>query len=107
MMHRDVRLAAGTYRVSLHDALRSAAPASATVTQPVQSLSASAVASPVNCFGGSTGAIDLTVVGGTAPYTYVWGPGGATTAEWSGLAAGTYSVQVTDANGCTAPASAT
>lgn len=49
--------------------------------------------------GASNGSIAITVTGGTAPYTYAWS-NGATTTEVNNLAAGTYSVEVTDANGC-------
>ena len=60
----------------------------------------------IECFGAGDGTIDLTVAGGTAPYTYVWsGPNGFTagTQDISGLEAGAYSVTVTYAGGCSVP----
>ena len=50
------------------------------------------------CNGGNTGAINLTVAGGTLPYTYSWS-NGAIIEDLSALTAGTYNVNVTDANG--------
>ena len=70
------------------------------ITQPVAALSSSVSSSvAVSCFGGNNGAINLAVSGGTAPYTYDWSTG-ATTQNISGLASGSYTVTVTDANGC-------
>lgn len=60
----------------------------------------------VSCFGGKDGAIDLTVTGGTAPYTYTWSTG-ATAQDISGLAAGYYAVVVRDDAGGSARAEIT
>ena len=53
----------------------------------------------VSCNGATNGTATVIVSGGTTPYTYVWN-NGQTTATATNLAAGTYEVTVTDANGC-------
>ncbi len=76
----------------------------------VQSPGAVTIGTPVitmpNCPDQATGFIELDPVGGTAPYTYVWStdPNGAGTTNpiFGPVAAGTYSVTVTDANNCDA-----
>lgn len=57
----------------------------------------------VSCAGQTNGSVTISVTSGTLPFTYVWSTSPPqTTATASGLAAGTYSVTVTDANNCTA-----
>ncbi len=92
-------LAAGTYTVTVTDASLCTTTASTTITQPATSLSVSGIETHATCNGSSNGAIDLTVSGGVGPYTVLWNTG-ATTEDITALAAGSYSVQVTDANGC-------
>lgn len=78
-----------------------------TISQPAQALSASiSSAQNISCYDVPNGSINLSVSGGTTAYSYLWS-NGATTQNISGLQAGTYSVTVTDANGCTASANAT
>ena len=93
-------LVAGTYSVTITDANNCTRTISnIVVTQPT-AISGTTVVTNVACFGGNTGAINLTPTGGTGPYTFNWG-GGITTEDRTNLVAGTYSVTITDANGCT------
>ena len=64
-----------------------------------------AVGNP-SCADRADGTLSATLSGGAAPFTYAWSTG-ATTADVSNLAAGTYTLTVTDAEGCTQAASAT
>ena len=97
-------LAAGTYNFTITDATLCTASFSVLITTPAQ-LNATTTVTNVLCNGG-TGSIDLSVAGGTAPYTYNWG-GGVTTEDRANVPAGTYNVTVTDNKGCTKSASAT
>jgi hypothetical protein len=99
-------LTAGTYTVIITDVNGCTATVNATVTQPATAVSGTTVVNNISCFGGSNGAINLTPAGGTAPYTFNWG-GGITTEDRTGLTAGTYTVIITDVNGCTAAVTAT
>src|SRR5439155_4901439 len=99
-------LVAGNYSVTVTDAKGCTATQSVTIAQPAAALAVSDTHVDVNCFGGSTGSIDLTVTGGTAPYSYLWSTE-AISQDLSALVAGNYSVTVTDAKGCTATQSVT
>jgi len=75
-----------------------------TVNEPA-ALLASATTVDASC-GQSDGSASVSASGGTTPYGYSWSTG-QTTASVSNLSQGTYTVTVTDANGCTDSSSAT
>jgi len=91
-------LAPGTYSVNVTDSRGCSVNQTFTITQPI-TLNLAYTFTDVDCFGNSTGAIDITVTGGTAPYAYSWDTG-SITEDLSGLNAGNYNVTVTDTNGC-------
>ena len=91
-------LSAGTYVVSITDTENCTATATASVTQP-DVLAANASATAVTSSGGMDGTASAAPSGGTMPYGYNWSSGG-TTATITGLAPGSYTVTVQDANAC-------
>ncbi|MFN8396139.1 MAG: HYR domain-containing protein [Bacteroidia bacterium] len=70
------------------------------------SLLISTSSTPTSCPGASDGCVSATAGAGTAPHTYAWSSGG-TGQTVCGLSAGTYTVTVTDAAGCTGTGTAT
>ena len=95
-----VNLRAGIYAaVQVTDANGCTRTETVTIVEPAALQSASNAAA-VRCNGGSDGSVSVSVQGGTSPYTYQWSTG-ASSSSVDQLAAGNYSVTVTDDNGCT------
>ncbi|MBI3510018.1 MAG: gliding motility-associated C-terminal domain-containing protein [Bacteroidetes bacterium] len=96
---------AGNYSVVVTDANGCTANANVTIIEPTAlALTTSQV--DETCFGGSTGSATVTATGATPTYGYLWSNASAA-ATTSNLTAGLYTVNVTDANGCTASATVT
>jgi gliding motility-associated-like protein len=95
-----VNLSQGTYTVVVNDLNLCSQSLSFSISQPT-ALSAVASSSAVSCKNGTNGAVQVSANGGTSPFNYTWLPGGATTSSVSNITAGTYSVQISDAQACT------
>jgi gliding motility-associated-like protein len=92
-------LAAGTYIVSVTDVDGCIGSASVTITAPA-AISITETIIDSDC-ATNNGQISIVASGGSGPYTYAWQPNSSSSSAVNGLAAGTYSVTVTDALGCT------
>lgn len=92
-------LAAGTYSVTASDPTGCSASATYNVTGPAGLTTTTPVITDAVCYQSPTGSIDVNPVGGTPPYTFAWSDG-QTGKTATSLTAGTYTVTITDANGC-------
>ncbi|MBP7389542.1 MAG: SprB repeat-containing protein, partial [Chitinophagales bacterium] len=102
-----VTVAAGTYTVTATDANGCSATASYTVGQAPAFTFGTPVITDATC-AGSNGSIVVTISGAaTNPIVYAWSNGLPDNDTVTGLAAGTYTLTGTDANGCSATASYT
>lgn len=97
-------LAAGNYTVTATDANGCSASLTVLIAGPSSALQASIQGTTPTTCGGANGTATVEASGGTTPYTYAWSPAGGTQALVSGLAEGSYTVTVTDDNGCTTEA---
>ncbi|GAB4489263.1 MAG: hypothetical protein OHK0019_06600 [Saprospiraceae bacterium] len=92
-------LSAGTYLVTITDGENCTASTSVSISQPAP-LAANASATAQTANGVNDGTATANPNGGVANYTYAWS-NNETTQTITGLAPGSYTVTVTDANGCT------
>lgn len=96
-------LCAGVYTVTVTDANNCSVVVPFTVGYNT-GFTIVATATDVSCNNAGDGVVDLMVSGGVAPFTYIWSDG-QTTEDAIALSPGTYSVIVSDFNGCTATTS--
>lgn len=87
----------GNYTVTVTDQNGCSNSTTLNITAPAV-LGITASSTPLNC-GAANGSANVTVTGGTIPYTYIWS-NGQTTQIATGLIQGNYTVTVTDQNGC-------
>jgi len=94
----------GNYSCNITDAVGVTVTKIITITQPTALLASALSQTNVSCNGGSNGSARVTVSGGTPSYTFNWTPGNPTgdgSSIVSGLSAGTWTCNITDANSCT------
>ncbi|MCF8461505.1 MAG: gliding motility-associated C-terminal domain-containing protein [Flavobacteriales bacterium] len=94
-------LTAGTYNVIVTDANLCTANGTVTIAQ-APAMSVAVNIDSASCNGSSDASIMAIVSGGTPGYTYSWNPNAVSGNPLTGIAAGSYSLTVTDANNCTA-----
>jgi gliding motility-associated-like protein len=100
-------LTSSTYTVWVKDARNCTVSTTVTINNQAIPVIVISTVQPVSCFGGNNGIATTTTTNGTAPYNYNWSPTGGSAATAIGLIADTYTVLVTDANGCTNTTSVT
>ncbi|MFN8321817.1 MAG: T9SS type A sorting domain-containing protein [Chitinophagales bacterium] len=102
------QLGDAVYTVTATDANQCSGSATVTVADntPVITVSASSTTPQTSCTG-SNGAVTASASGGTSPYSYDNGTSTNATGIFTGLASGTYTITVTDVNGCVGTLSGT
>jgi gliding motility-associated-like protein len=92
-------LEAGLHTVTITDAAGCSVIAEIEINQPEALVISIDATEHVSCFGETDGLIQVSATGGTPGYSWEWNTG-ETTPTIGNLGAGTYTVTVTDANGC-------
>ncbi len=92
-------LCAGAYSATVTDALGCQESINILIENPLP-LAIASIITDVDCNGASTGSIQIVASGGTSPYSYAWSTG-ATSTDITNLSASSYTLTLTDNNGCT------
>ena len=100
-----VGLSANTYSVTVTDSNGYTAAAQVVITEPAGLNALITSASNPLCNNDSNGIVTVSASGGSVPYSFDIGSGNQATGTFNGLAAGSYTVTVTDNNGCVATTS--
>lgn len=93
-------LGPGTYTVTITDSKPCVINETFVILEPQALVLTANTTNAFDCDNANSGAINLLVAGGTAPFAYLWS-NGSTTEDLVGIPAGNYQVTVTDARGCT------
>ncbi|QCK15554.1 T9SS type A sorting domain-containing protein [Mangrovivirga cuniculi] len=96
-------LSSGNYSVLITDANQCSVEKTFTIEESTSTLLITGTSTDASCDRSTLGTIDITVSGGSGDYNFNWN-NGETTEDLSGLDKGYYTVNVTDASGCTAEA---
>ena len=91
---------AGTFAVTVTDASGCTATTSVTIAEPSEIIVDNPIVNNVDCFGNTTGSIQVSASGGAGGFTYSVGNQTNTTGIFAGLGAGDYTVLITDAGNC-------
>jgi gliding motility-associated-like protein len=94
-------LTAQTYTVTVTNAAGCTANATFTPTQPTALTGAIVTQTNVNCNGLTNGSVSVSASGGTSSYQYNIGAGNQASGNFTSLGAGSYTITITDQNGCT------
>ena len=94
-----LNLKAGEYNVKISDANSCSELITAAIKQPSALLTSVVSVTNLNCFSDNSGVVNVSIKGGTSPYTYKWS-NGETSEDLTNIVAGDYSVSITDAKGC-------
>lgn len=89
----------GTYTATISDGTPCYITRTFTIVEPQPLILTANTTDALDCNDGNSGAINLIVAGGSAPFTYSWS-NGSTTEDLTAIPAGNYQVTVTDFNGC-------
>ncbi len=100
-------LVAGPYTCQVIDANGCVGTVVVPIVQPAAVTGTIVSNTPVNCYGASTGQINMSATGGAAGYTYSWSPTNGNSTQLSNVPAGNYTCQITDQNGCQGSINAT